>query len=309
MGGSAPRCRPCIRLFNPWNPWRFCFPMKKIIITGDDFGLAQPVNEAIIEAHRRGVLTTASLMVGADFCSDAVERALQCPSLRVGLHLVVVEGRPVLSPAAIPDLVDAEGEFSTRLVRSGFKYFSYPGIRRQLEAEIRAQFEAFRKTGLALDHLNAHNHMHLHPTVMSLILKVGGEYGLKAVRLPCEPPLRSWKASGKSPGPKLATWIFLRPWLALMKQMLRRANVRHNDYIFGMADSGAMVPDLALRFIRNLPDGVTEIYFHPATRRCTEISRTMPLYRHEDEFKSLTSSRVARAIAESGARRIAFSDL
>ena len=94
--------------------------MRRLIVTGDDFGLAVPVNEAIEEAHRHGILTAASLMVGAEAAADAVERARRLPSLRVGLHLVLVEGRSVLPPEAIPDLVDRHGEFSPRLVRAGF---------------------------------------------------------------------------------------------------------------------------------------------------------------------------------------------
>ena len=172
--------------------------MKKIIVTGDDFGLAVPVNEAIVGAHRNGILTAASLMMGERFSQDAVKRAREHPSLKVGLHLVLVEGTPVSAPRQIPDLVDANGAFSTHLVRAGFRFFFHPRIRRQLETEIRAQFEAFQNTGLALDHANAHNHMHLHPTVLRLMLNVGKDYGLRAVRLPCEPPVRSWKASSGS---------------------------------------------------------------------------------------------------------------
>ncbi len=283
--------------------------LKKIIITGDDFGLALPINEAIIEAHQKGVLTAASLMVGARYSNDAVERARQQPDLKVGLHLTLVEGHPVSPPWKIPDLLNAGGEFSTHLGRAGFKFFFHPGIREQLEAEIRAQFEAFRKTGLILDHANAHNHMHLHPTVLRLLLKVGKEYGLTAVRLPGEPPLLSWKASRKSLGAKLASWMFLCPWLNLMRLLLRRAHVRHNDFFLGMADGGAMTLDLALRFVNNLPGGVTEICFHPATRRCAEIDRTMPDYRHEEELRALTSPSLLRAIQAAGVQRIAFADL
>ncbi len=165
-------------------------------------------------------------MVGEEHCRDAVERARHIPSLRVGLHLTLVEGKSVLDPRDIPDLVDGGGSFSTHLARSGFKFFFYPGIRNQLEAEIRAQFEAFCKTGFVLDHANAHNHMHLHPTILRLLLKVGKDYGLKAVRLPNEPPLLSWKASRKSLGPRLASWMFLSPWIALMKRMLSQADMR-----------------------------------------------------------------------------------
>lgn len=283
--------------------------MKRIIITGDDFGLAAPVNEAIAEAHRSGILTAASLMVGAGAAPEAVELARNMPSLRVGMHLVLVEGKPVLLPADVPDLVNERGEFSTHLVRSGFNFFFRPGIRRQLEAEIRAQFEAFLKTGLPLDHVNTHNHMHVHPTILGLILKVGREYGLPAVRLPYEPPLRSWRASGRSLFGKIAAWAFLSPWMGLMKIRLRKARVRFNDFVFGMADSGAMTAELVLRFLRHLPAGVTEIYFHPATRRCPEIDRNMPDYQHEEEFKALTSKSVIEALSKAGAQRIAFSDL
>jgi chitin disaccharide deacetylase len=283
--------------------------LKKIIITGDDFGLALPVNEAIVEAHRKGILTTASLMVGADFSRDAVERARQCPSLKVGLHLTLVEGRPILPPDKVPDLVDAEGAFSTHLTRAGFRFFFMPGVRRQLEAEIRAQFEAFRKTGFILDHVNAHNHMHIHPTVLGLLLKVGKDYGLKAVRLPNESPVLSWKASGKSLGSRLSSWVFLYPWTTHMKRTLRKANIRYNDFLFGMSDGGSMTADLTLRMVRNLPEGISEFCFHPATRRCGEIDRTMPLYRHEDEFRALTDESLHQALRTTGAQRIAFSDL
>lgn len=283
--------------------------MKKIIVTGDDFGLALPVNEAIVEAHRKGILTTASLMVGGEFCNDAVERARQAPSLKVGLHLTLVEGNPVLSADKVPDLVDSNGAFSTHLARSGFKFFFLPGIRKQIEAEIRAQFEAFQKTGFSLDHVNAHNHMHLHPTILGLIIKAGRDYGLKAVRIPKEPPVLCWRASGHSLPGRLISSAFLSPWMAWMKHTLRKAGIRSNDYLFGMTDGGSMTTDLILRFVDNLPEGVTEFCFHPATRRSIEIDRTMPQYRHEGEFAALTSSSVRQAIEARGTQRIAFSDL
>jgi hopanoid biosynthesis associated protein HpnK len=283
--------------------------MKRVVVNGDDFGLAVPVNEAIIEAHCHGILTTASLMVGAGAAADAIARAQQVPSLRVGLHVVLVEDRSLLEPRAIPDLVNARGEFSDDPVRTGFKYALKPGIRKQLEAEIRAQFEKFRETGLALDHANTHNHLHLHPRILNLILEVGRDYGLSAVRLPNEPPLPSWHASGKSLIARLAAGIMLSPLIGFMKLRLRRAHVKCNDYIFGLADSGAMTADLLLQFLQYLPDGVTEIYFHPATRRCPETDITMPTYHHVEEFEALTSMRVREAFASAGIQRIAFSDL
>jgi len=283
--------------------------VKKLIVTGDDFGLSLAVNEAIEEAHRKGILSTASLMVGAKAARDAVDRARGVRSLRVGLHLVLVGGSPISPPHLLPGLVDAKGEFSSHLFRAGINFFFSPGIRRQLEREIRTQFQAFQNTGLSLDHVNCHNHMHLHPTIGGLILKVGKEYGLKAVRYPYEPVLPSWRASRKALGRKLLSWLFLLPWLALLKNQIRQAQVRSNHFVFGMNDSGKMNLDLVLRFLKHLPPGVTEIYFHPASRRCPELNRTLKNYRYQEEFAALTSPTLREALLASPIQCIGFSDL
>src|SRR5262249_58148459 len=114
--------------------------------------------------------STESWMVGGAGAAAAGERARRLPGLRVGLHVVVVEDRPVLAPEQVSRLTDDRGYLSGRLVSSGVRFFFSPTARRQLAAEIRAQFERFAATGLALDHVNAHNHMHLHPTVLAIVL-------------------------------------------------------------------------------------------------------------------------------------------
>src|SRR5262249_36474830 len=164
-------------------------PLKRLIGTADDFGLCQPVNEAVEIAHREGILTTASLMVGGGAAGHALARARRLPGLRAGLPVVGVEDPPVLPRAQVARLTDEHGYLSGRLVSSGMRFFFSPAARRQLEAEIRAQFERFAATGLELDHVNAHNHMHLHPTVLGTILRVGREFGLRAMRVPWERPL------------------------------------------------------------------------------------------------------------------------
>jgi len=283
--------------------------MKKAIFTGDDFGLAVPVNEAIIDAHSRGVLTTASLMVSGEASQDAIQRAQALPTLKVGLHLVLVEGRSLLPREQVPDLVNASGELSGHLVRSGFRFFFVPGIRRQLEAEIRAQFEAFQTAGFHLDHVNTHNHMHLHPTVLECVLKIGREFGLSAIRVPHEPPLPSFRAAGKSLVSRAASSFFLYPLIARMRRRVREEKLHANDFSFGMRDSGAMTLDLVLSLLRHLPVGVSELHFHPATRRCAALDRTMREYRHEEEYQALTSPSLREAIRSAGVHLSSFADL
>jgi hopanoid biosynthesis associated protein HpnK len=280
--------------------------VKKLIMTGDDFGLSLPVNKAVEEAHRQGTLTTASLMVGAKSADDAVERAKRLPTLKVGLHLVVVDGSPILSPELVPDLVNRQGEFSSHLVGAGINFFFRRQVRRQLEAEIRAQFEGFRKTGLSLDHVNAHHHMHLHPTISGLALKVGRDYGMRAMRLPCEPLLPSWRASRNGLLRRTSTCLALSPWVSLLKRRLRHAGVHSNDFVFGMNDSGQMSSGMVLRILRQLPSGVAEIYFHPVA---PEAGGRGEGNRPQDDLITLKSLEVRQALLVSGIPLIAFSDL
>ena len=135
--------------------------MKRLIITADDFGAAREINDAVEAAHRGGVLTAASLMVGARQAADAIARARRMPSLRIGLHVVLVDGRPMLPASALSHLVNGNGMLRSDLAALGTVIALHKQARRQAAAEITAQFEAFCATGLSLDHCNAHKHFHL----------------------------------------------------------------------------------------------------------------------------------------------------
>jgi hopanoid biosynthesis associated protein HpnK len=266
---------------------------RQIILTVDDFGLALPVNEAVERAHREGVLRTTSLMVGAPAAADAIARARLLPDLHVGLHVVVVNGRALLPPDRLPLVVDRDGNFSSDQPRAGVRYFFTPGIRAQLEAEIRAQFAAFAATGLRLDHVNAHSHMHVHPTVFGIVLRVARAYGAPPIRIPREPSAPWW----------------LVPWLALMSARARAAGVASNRYVLGMHDTGAMRRDRVLAHLRALPPGVTELYFHAATARWAGIDPVLGSYALEDEFAALIDPDVVAAVRSPEIESITFADL
>jgi hypothetical protein len=94
-----------------------------------------------------------------------------------------------------------------------------------------------------------------------------------------------------------------------MKKLLDRAHLRYNDFMLGMTDSGSMTLDLVTRFLHYIPEGTTEMCFHPAMRRCPEIDAAMPEYRHVDEYKALISETLRGALQTKGIQTIAFSDL
>ena len=270
---------------------------RALIVTADDFGLHPRVNAAVERAHRDGVLKAASLMVAAPAAQDAVERARRLPSLRVGLHLVLADGPSMLPASQIPALVGLDGRFDDAMVRDGFRFFFLPSVRRALAREIRAQFEAFAATGLPLDHVNAHKHFHVHPTVLSLVLSIGSEFGLRAVRLPFEANAPWW----------------LRPWIGLMRRRLARAGIAYNDYVAGIAHTGGMDEAALLDALARMPaQGVGEIYCHPAEAAAAgegPITASMQAYRHADELDALISPRVAEAIAHAGLVCGGFTDV
>ena len=273
--------------------------VKFLIVTADDFGLGEAVNLGVERAARAGILTAASLMVGAPGAADAVRRAHELRDLAVGLHLVLADGWSVLPRRQIPALVDADGRFGNNMLRDGVRFFALPAVRRQLEAEIRAQFRAFAATGLPLDHVNAHKHFHLHPTLLDMLVRIGGEFGMRAVRLPREPAWAARRTGGAIAGPAVAG--LLSPWLAMMRRRLRAAGIAHNDYAFGISDSGSMDEPRLLEILGRLPQGVTEIYLHPAVESGAAIAPAMRGYRHADELAALTSPKVRAAVSACGA--------
>jgi len=282
----------------------------RAIFTADDFGFDEAVNEAVERAHRNGILTSASLMVTAPAAADAVARAKRMPGLAVGLHLVLVQGKPALPENEAAPLLGGEGAFLDSPAQAGVRYFFSPAARNALSAEIRAQFEAFKRTGLPLDHVDGHTHLHIHPTIFSLLVEIGRDYGLRAMRIPYENPFASARAARGGRLTRIAVSSAFAPWAHAMRTRLDRAGVAYNDSLFGFHDTGAMTEELVLRQLELLePGSVTEFYFHPATRKSDALMRVMPSYRNVEEFQALTSPRVREALTRLDIIPVAFHDL
>lgn len=275
--------------------------MKRLIVTADDFGAAREVNEAVEAAHRGGVLTAASLMVAAPAAADAVARARRMPALRVGLHVVLVEGRPLLPASSLSHLVDANGAFRSDMAALGSVIAIRREARAQVAAEITAQFEAYRATGLPLDHCNAHKHFHLHPVVGGLIAAIGARFGLRAARVAIEPVqvLRNVERARR------ASALLTQPFAHLLRRRYRAAGLLVPDQVFGLHWSGQMSKQRLSGLIRSLPEGLSEIYLHPATG---PYSGAAPGYRYREEFEALRSAEVVEASRDTSLRLGGFSD-
>ena len=169
--------------------------IRRLIVNADDLGRSHSINQAVIRAHHEGILTTASLMVNEPGFDEAVELARENPKLGIGLHLSLVCGLSALPPGKIPGLVNAHGEFSNEPVAVGFRYFFNRGLREQLRAEIHAQFAKFRATGLPLDHVDGHLHLHLHPVIFRILrMPRNSASSICGLRATASGEARTWRA-------------------------------------------------------------------------------------------------------------------
>ena len=250
-----------------------------------------------MRAHREGILTTASLMVNEPACDEAVALARENPKLGVGLHLTLLCGKSALPPEKIPGLVNARGEFSNRPVAAGFRYFFKRGLREQLRAEIHAQFEKFRATGLPLDHVNGHLHLHLHPTVFRILMEDAATLGIRHLRLTRDCLSRSRRMTR-------GHWFYRVSHAAIYEWLSRRARgplqqrgIRHAQITFGLLQNARVDEEYILKLLPELPPGDSELYSHPS----------LDEFKHE--FDALVSPRVKEQVEKLGIELIRYQDL
>lgn len=270
---------------------------RRLIVNADDFGLSPSVNEAVIRAHREGILTSASLMVNEAGFDAAVKLAKENPKLGVGLHVTLLMGHSALPPGKIPGLVNEQREFSNSPVGAGLNYFFKPGLREQLRAEIHAQFEKFHATGLRLDHVNGHLHLHLHPAILKILLDDAVQLRIRHIRLTRDCFARSRRlARGR--------WFYriahaaIYEWLsARAREPLRQRGIRHAQITFGLLQDSRVDEDYILKLLPELPPGDSELYAHPS------------LSQFKHEFAALVSPRVKDLMNRLGIQLIRYQDL
>lgn len=270
---------------------------RRLIVNADDFGRSASINQAVIRAHREGILTTASLMVNEPACEEAVALARENPTLGVGLHLTLLCGHSALPPEQILGLVNAKGEFTNNPAGGGFRYFFQRSLREPLRREIHAQFQKFRATRLPLDHVNGHLHLHLHPTVFRILMANSSQLGIKRLRLTFDPfRLNLRLASGHLAYRALHVAIF-HPLSARARPALAQRGIRHTGAVFGLLQNARVDESYVTRLLPQLPAGDSELYSHPS------------LDEFKNEFDALICPGVREQVEKLGIKLIRYQDL
>jgi len=279
--------------------------MKALIVNGDDFGISSSTNRAVLRAHREGILTSASLMVNGAAFEEAVALAKAHPTLSVGIHLVLVHGKSTLPPSEIPDLVNERGDFSRHPVAAGMAYFFSPPLKAQIRRELDAQIKKFLSTGLPLDHLNGHMNIHVHPTVLGVLMELAERYGVKKIRLPQEELFVTLRLDRNRWIEKLIQWTIFEALSLSARRRLKENGYRIPDHAYGLLEIGRMREVYLLGLLDSMGEGCFEISFHLG-----EAPSEWPaFYDGLQELSALLSGKVRDKIKQSGLKLISYADL
>lgn len=234
--------------------------IRQLVVNADDFGISRGVNRGIVEAHRAGLVTSASLMPNLPSAEDALTRAAICPDLGLGLHLTLTAGRPLSLPERVPTLVDTEGRFLVLGMLLG--RLSMGKVRRDdMRRELSAQVEWALRRGVRPDHLNSHHHVHVHPFVTPTVIALAREYGIGWVRCPTE----------RGPSPAVlalpykdaARTLAISTFGLLTRALVRVAGLQTTRHFRGISLGMGFSEASLLALLNDLPPGLTELMAHP----------------------------------------------
>lgn len=270
-----------------------------LVVNADDYGLTRATSEAILTAHRTGIVTSTSVLTLAPGFATTARWLSDEPSIGVGVHLALVgEDPPLLSASEVPTLVDGRGRLAASWRNLVPRLVSRRVDPADIQRELTAQLDAAKTAGLLIDHLDTHQHLHLWPAVADVVVELAIRFGVPAVRVP--------RSSRR--GPKRAG---IRRLARRLETKVRRAGLVTSDISAGLDEAGngeasslrATIDALGCagqRLMLNRDAPVAELGCHPGAAVDKERSRYRWGYRWADELAALTDPSIARAAAAAG---------
>jgi predicted glycoside hydrolase/deacetylase ChbG (UPF0249 family) len=282
--------------------------MKRLIVNADDFGLCGSVNRGILEAHQRGIVTSATILANAPGFEDAIALARQAPSLGVGVHLTLTWGRPVSRPQEVPSLVRGDGAFA-------FTAWHLPAAMAagritlgDVRKEWSAQVARLRQKGIVPTHFDSEKHVHLLPPLFRVAVALARDGGILALRAGAEPGLFRRLAPTNPQWYKAAV-------LALIGRGARRraalAGLRVPDRLLGIMDGGRLDEERLKRLLTCVADGLTELISHPGhesaeLRKAAGDRGGYSAPARAAEFRALTAPGLRRDLAARGVELVHY---
>ncbi len=288
--------------------------MKRLVVNADDLGMAGSINEGILEAHRRGIVTSTTLLASGAAFEAAVAMARSAPKLGVGVHLNLTQGAPVADPAQVSSLLDGRGEFA-RPPAALLRGLLTGGVRLdEVERELSAQIEKVRAAGIAITHLDGHKHVHMLPRVFPVVLRLAKRYGIRAVRRARERQGGMWRLLGRKKSVGIVKQSVKSRALNLMtrnsRALLRQAGLHFPMHFFGITQTGFLDPPELAALLRRIPEGTSELMCHPGCAgRDMDPKLTRLRAERQRELEALTRPEILELVSRLGIELIDYRGL
>ena len=287
--------------------------MKNLIVNADDLGWSEGVNRGIAEAHRRGLVTSTSLLANGWAFDSALAVARSNPELGVGVHLNLSNGAPVANPEQVPSLLNSSREFDggpeTLILRIASRNLELNEVEREWDAQIRR----IRDAGITPTHLDGHKHVQMLPGLFQIALRLAKKHNIRAIRISHETSkLRALLASGdeQKTSVVLKQGVQARGLKLLARdarEMTDHAGLVTTDYFCGIAQTGVMTREGLEALLKNLSEGTTELMCHPGySDEQLRRSDTRLQESRQSELAILTDPRIRKLVAIKGIRLISY---
>jgi len=287
--------------------------MKNLIVNADDLGWTDGVNRGILEAHRNGIVTSASLLANGASFADGIDAAKSTPGLGVGVHLNLSDGAPVAPRELVTSLLDNDGEFNggpenllMRIARGALEA-------NEVEQEWEAQIEKVREAGIQPTHLDGHKHVHMLPGLFEIAIRLAKRNNIGAIRIAHE--ASSLRAALSADDERHTATVLkqgvqargLKLLARDAREQARHAGISTSDYFCGIAQTGEMTKDGVAQLLRSLPEGTTELMCHPGyVDQALQHSPTRLQNSRATELAILTDSEIRNLVASQGIRLIDY---
>lgn len=269
---------------------------KKLIITADDFGITEDANRGIIECYKKGIVTDMSLLSVGESFSSAVNLAKENNIKTLGIHLALTGPfKPLNSPGIVPSLARNDGQFTSNYKKLFLKYFIDKISAEDIYTEFKKQIERIKNEGFTITHVDSHEHIHMMPGILKIVIRLMNEYGIKSIRFPYEKLNFIYKIKN------LNSWfsnIILSSMCLVGKNILKDSGIKHNDRFMGHAKAHNLNREYIIQSFNSIGSGVTEFGCHPGFHS-KEVEKYYPYSENrEEELRFLCGSDLPNDIKE-----------
>lgn len=278
--------------------------MKRLIVSADDFGMANGINEGIARACKEGIVTNINVMPAGDAYYDCLTLLKNIAPREIGAHLALTEIVPLTNPDRIATLVGKEGRFHKNHNIFFLKFCLSKISAEEIYAELKGQMDRLKSAGIPVTSLSSHEHIHLYPDILKIFVRIAKEYDIPAIRY-----VHGDVMVGPVGFKKLCRKLVLSFFQTGMSSILKNSGLKYTDNFMGLLDSGNLEEETLVGMIKTMPEGTTELVAHPGLLSPEVLDRCIFHARCETDLASLISKRVKKVIQDNGIELINFSAL